>query len=56
MKDTQAAGDTFSPQKRPSSTSNHENALFSIIVGHFCPLLDPEPADQKPNTDPDPQH
>ena len=31
-------GGAFSPQKRTSSTSKHENSvLFSIFVGHFCP-------------------
>ncbi len=38
MKDFQATGDAFSPQKRTLSTSNHESSLlFSIFVGHFCP-------------------
>ncbi len=30
--------EAFSPQKRTSSTSKHENSvLFSIFVGNFCP-------------------
>jgi hypothetical protein len=38
IKDTQATEEAFSPQKRTSSTSKHENSLlFSIFVGHFCP-------------------
>jgi hypothetical protein len=38
MKDTQATGEAFSPQKRTSSTSKHENSvLFSIFAGQFCP-------------------
>jgi hypothetical protein len=38
IKDVQATGEAFSPQKRTSSTSKHENSvLFSIFVGHFCP-------------------
>jgi hypothetical protein len=37
-KDAQATGEAFSPQKRPSTTSKHENSvLFSIFVGHFFP-------------------
>jgi hypothetical protein len=39
----QATGETFSPQKRTSSTSKHENSLlFSIFVVIFA-LLDPDP-------------
>jgi hypothetical protein len=35
-KDAQATGEAFSPQKRTSSTSKHENSvIFSIFVGHF---------------------
>jgi hypothetical protein len=38
IKDAQATGEAFSPQKRTSSTSKHENSvLFSIFVSHFCP-------------------
>ncbi len=36
MKDVQATGEVFSPQKTTSSTSKHEiSSLFSIFVGHF---------------------
>jgi hypothetical protein len=38
MKDVQATGEAFSPQKRTSSTSKHEISLLA--------LLDPDPADQ----------
>jgi hypothetical protein len=38
IKDAQATGEAFSPQKRTSSTSKHENSvLFSTFVGNFCP-------------------
>jgi hypothetical protein len=38
LKDAQATGESFSPQKGTSSTSKHENSLlFSIFVGHFYP-------------------
>jgi hypothetical protein len=38
IKDAQATVEAFSPQKRTSSTSKHENSvLFSIFVGHFGP-------------------
>jgi hypothetical protein len=36
-KDAQATEETFSPQKRKSSTSEHRISYFSIFVGHFCP-------------------
>jgi hypothetical protein len=43
LKDVQATGEAFSPQKRTSSTSKDEiYLLFYIFVGHFCPL-DPDP-------------
>ncbi len=39
IKDVQATGETFSTQKRTSSTSKHEFfKLLSNFVGHFCPL------------------
>jgi hypothetical protein len=42
MKDVQATGEAFNPQKRTSSTSKHDIFktifLVSIFVGHFCPL------------------
>jgi hypothetical protein len=34
IKDVQATEEAFSPQKRTSSTSQHE--IFSIFVGQFC--------------------
>jgi hypothetical protein len=38
IKDAQAAGEAFSPQKRTFSNSKHEMyLLFSFFVGHFCP-------------------
>jgi hypothetical protein len=38
LKTTKATGEAFNPQKKPSSTSKHENSLlFYIFVGHFCP-------------------
>jgi hypothetical protein len=38
IKDAQATGEAFSPQKRTSSTSKHKNSLlFSVFVDHFCP-------------------
>ncbi len=38
IKDAQATGKAFSPQKRSSRTSTHENSLlFPIFVGHFYP-------------------
>ncbi len=48
------ATEAFSPQKRTSSTSKHENSLlFSVFVGHFA-LLDLDPTTQI-NADPEPQ-
>jgi hypothetical protein len=49
IKDVQAKGEAFSPQKRTSSKSNKEiYYLFSIFVSHFCPPgsgtpLNPDP-------------
>jgi hypothetical protein len=38
IKDSQATGEAFSPQKRTSSTSKDENSvLFLIFWGRFCP-------------------
>ncbi len=59
MRDVQATGETFSPQKKTSSNSNHEiSSLYSIFVDHFCPPgsvsplnADPGPAGQF-NADP----
>jgi hypothetical protein len=37
IKDSQATGEAFSPQKRTSSTSKDENSvLFKFLGGHFC--------------------
>ncbi len=42
LKDAQATGEVFDPQKRTSSATRHENSeLFFIFVGHFA-LLDPD--------------
>jgi hypothetical protein len=57
IKDDQATGEAFSPQKRTSSNSKLEiSLLFSFFVGHFCPIGsgDPDPAIQI-NADPVPQ-
>jgi hypothetical protein len=54
IKNAQATGEAFSPQKRTSNTSKHEiSLLFSFFVGYFA-LLDPDPATQI-NTDSDPK-
>jgi hypothetical protein len=46
MKDVQAAGEASTPQKRPSSTSNHDIfSQFSFFVSHFV-FLDPGSAYQ----------
>ncbi len=38
MKDVQVTGEAFSPQKRTSSTSKHENSvLFFYFCGSFLP-------------------
>jgi hypothetical protein len=38
IKDVQATGEAFCPQKRTSSTSKNENALiFYLFLGNFCP-------------------
>jgi len=45
MKDVQATGEAFSPQKRTCSNSKHEiSPLFSIFVGHFCLITWPDGA------------
>jgi hypothetical protein len=47
MKDVQATGEAFSPQKRTSSTSKHEiSSLFFYICGPPGPDLDPDPSGQ----------
>jgi len=47
IKDAQATGETFIPQKRTSSTSKHEISLLFLLLWVNFALLDPEP-------DPDP--
>jgi hypothetical protein len=42
MKEVQATGEAFSPQKKTYSTSKHGICFFVV---HFA-LLDPDPADQ----------
>jgi hypothetical protein len=62
IKDSQATGEAFSPQKRTSSTSKDENSvLFSVFWGSFLPswiririrslCADPDPTAQI-NADP----
>ena len=62
-KDAQSTGEAFSPQKRTSITSKHENSvLFFYFCGSFLPSwirirnlnADPDPATQI-NADPDPK-
>jgi hypothetical protein len=44
MKEDQATGEAFIPQKRPSSTSKHDISTLSIFGGYFALLdLDPDP-------------
>jgi hypothetical protein len=54
-----ATGEAFSPQKRTSNTSRNYQ-LFSMFVGHFCPLRSGfesrDPIESGSNTDPNPQH
>jgi hypothetical protein len=40
IKDAQAIGDAFSPQKRTSSTSKHENVLLFLYLWVIFALLD----------------
>jgi hypothetical protein len=54
IKDAQATGEAFSPQKRISSTSKHENSLLFLYLWVIFVLLDPDPATQI-DADPDPQ-
>jgi hypothetical protein len=42
MKDVQAIGEAFRPQKRTSSTSKHEISSLFQFFGHFYPP-DPDP-------------
>jgi hypothetical protein len=46
MKDAQAIGEAFSPQKRTSSTSKHENSVLFLFLWVIFALLDPDPATQ----------
>ncbi len=43
MKDAQATGETFSPQKRTSSTSKMKILSFFQFFGVILALLDPDP-------------
>jgi hypothetical protein len=44
IKDVQATGEAFGPQKSRSSTSKHEiSELFSIFVVYFCRIRIPNP-------------
>jgi hypothetical protein len=65
LKDVQATGEVFIPQKRTSSTSEIE--IFLLLWVIFAPSIriqfsittaDPDPADQNERiyADPDPQH
>jgi hypothetical protein len=46
MKNLQATGEAFSPQKRTSSRAALENLKFLHFVGVIFALRDPDPADQ----------
>jgi hypothetical protein len=46
MKDAQATGETFSPQKKTSSTSKDENSVLFLFFGVIFALLDPDPDPQ----------
>jgi hypothetical protein len=56
LKDAQATGEAFSPQKRTSSTSKHENSVLFLFLWVIFALMDPDadPATQI-NADPDPK-
>jgi hypothetical protein len=57
IKNVQATGEVFSPQKRTLSTSKHEiSSLFSIFLGHFCPpgSRPTYPIESGSNSDPGP--
>jgi len=43
IKDSQATGEVFSPQKRTSSTSKDENSVLFQFFGVIFDLLDPDP-------------
>jgi hypothetical protein len=51
IKDAQATGKSFSPQKRTSSTSKHEIFYFILFLWIIFALLDPDPVAQI-NVDP----
>jgi hypothetical protein len=43
LKDVQATGEAFSPQKRTSSTLKHESSLFFLFLWVIFALPDPDP-------------
>jgi hypothetical protein len=49
IKDAQATGETFSPQKRTSSTLNREISFFSVFLWVLFVLRDLDP-DPDPNS------
>jgi hypothetical protein len=55
MKDVQAAGETFCPQKRTSSTSKREISFFFMFLLVIFALLNTDQP-TKFNVDPDPEH
>ncbi len=60
LKDAQATGEAFNPQKRTSSASKHENSYPLLFLGVIFAFLDldPYPATQiktDPHAYPDPQ-
>jgi hypothetical protein len=58
MKDAQAAGVSFNPQKRTSSNSKHETSLLFTFLWVIFALLDPDPDPATQigiHADPDPQ-
>jgi hypothetical protein len=46
IKDGQATGEAFNPEKRTSSTSKHENSVLFLFLWNFFALLDPVPDPQ----------
>jgi hypothetical protein len=46
IKDAQAIGEAFSPQKRTSSTSKHKTSVFFLFFWVIFALLDPDPDPQ----------
>jgi hypothetical protein len=57
IKDVQATGEAFSPQKRTSSNSKNKISNFFLCLWVIFALVDPDP-DTDPGTplNPDPQH